>query len=399
MRRPRNPFGVRAGFSLLEVLIAMAIFALGFVAVAAIFPAGVMLQKQTYRDVTGERAGRNFNSIAAATPLSYDAENWDDEDAAEKGELDSALYFYHMDPEEIGDFGSDALRNVDRGVEQSPGRSGEQGRFCLMPFPSGSEYDGPGQEGQDDWRNLDSLDDIWPLASRGYGLGVFDTAEEQWDNKLPARGQGWENPQLTDADFLWLPMIRNRSGVPESPNWRMYVFVLEHNGGRIDHPRDTPDAGYGLIASVYEHRYPNAALPSGADSSDPAVYPQIRPCLIKVAMRVEEVGLPGGESERFIEFDHPNTRLGLAARDLVVDEFGRRYRIARVTPNPNNPDQTRVFVDETLPAPDSALAPAHLWYAPPADTNGDGHFSEGEITGSPLRAVHVVTPNVKVTNP
>ena len=58
--------GQNAAFTLLEVLIAMGIFAIGFVAVAAIFPAAAIMQKNTVDDVLAQQATRNAMSMAEA---------------------------------------------------------------------------------------------------------------------------------------------------------------------------------------------------------------------------------------------------------------------------------------------------------------------------------------------
>ncbi|MEX0654822.1 MAG: prepilin-type N-terminal cleavage/methylation domain-containing protein [Phycisphaeraceae bacterium] len=66
---PRTTRPFAAGFSLMEVLVALGIFALGFVAIASIFPAGAMLQRQTADDVNARHVERNARAIIQATPL------------------------------------------------------------------------------------------------------------------------------------------------------------------------------------------------------------------------------------------------------------------------------------------------------------------------------------------
>jgi len=65
--RSRRGFSLRAfslrAFSLVEVLIAMGIFAVGFVAVAAMFPAGAILQRETVAQVEAQLVARNAAAI------------------------------------------------------------------------------------------------------------------------------------------------------------------------------------------------------------------------------------------------------------------------------------------------------------------------------------------------
>jgi len=59
------------GFSLIEVLIAMGIFAVGFIAVAAMFPAAIILQRQTVTDVESQLVARNAKAIVRAKLLTF----------------------------------------------------------------------------------------------------------------------------------------------------------------------------------------------------------------------------------------------------------------------------------------------------------------------------------------
>ena len=68
---PNNQVHHRSGFSLVEVLIAMGIFAVGFVAVAAMFPAGAILQKETVAQVEAQMVGRNAAAIVRSTRLTF----------------------------------------------------------------------------------------------------------------------------------------------------------------------------------------------------------------------------------------------------------------------------------------------------------------------------------------
>jgi len=65
-----HAFSLRA-FSLVEVLIAMGIFAVGFVAVAAMFPAGAILQRETVAQVEAQLVARNAAAIVRSGRLTF----------------------------------------------------------------------------------------------------------------------------------------------------------------------------------------------------------------------------------------------------------------------------------------------------------------------------------------
>jgi len=54
------------GFTLIEVLIAIGIFAIGLIAVASIFPVAILLQKQTVQEIEATHFGENARAIVAA---------------------------------------------------------------------------------------------------------------------------------------------------------------------------------------------------------------------------------------------------------------------------------------------------------------------------------------------
>jgi type II secretory pathway pseudopilin PulG len=61
------------GFSLVEVLIAMGIFAVGFIAVASMFPAAIILQKQTVIDVESQIVSRNASAMIRGRKMTFHA--------------------------------------------------------------------------------------------------------------------------------------------------------------------------------------------------------------------------------------------------------------------------------------------------------------------------------------
>lgn len=66
----KRPCRSRA-FSLVEVLIAMGIFAVGFVAVAAMFPAGAILQRETVSQVEAQLVARNAAAIVRSSRVLF----------------------------------------------------------------------------------------------------------------------------------------------------------------------------------------------------------------------------------------------------------------------------------------------------------------------------------------
>lgn len=61
----------RRGFSLVEIMIAMGIFAVGFIAVAAMFPAAIILQRETMTDVEAQLIARNAQAIIAVRTFTF----------------------------------------------------------------------------------------------------------------------------------------------------------------------------------------------------------------------------------------------------------------------------------------------------------------------------------------
>lgn len=64
-------FARAAAFSMTETLIALGIFAIGFAAVASIFPVAAILQKETAGDVLAQQVARNVQAMMQARPYKH----------------------------------------------------------------------------------------------------------------------------------------------------------------------------------------------------------------------------------------------------------------------------------------------------------------------------------------
>jgi len=62
----------RPGYTLMEVLVALGIFVVGFTAAASIFPVAALLQKRTLADVEGRVVARNAENLLRGRGLTYD---------------------------------------------------------------------------------------------------------------------------------------------------------------------------------------------------------------------------------------------------------------------------------------------------------------------------------------
>lgn len=160
---PGSARALSPGFTLMEVLVALGIFVLGFAAVAAIFPAAAVLQRNTASDVRTEHLQRSAKAVIQATRVTYDPDPDGNPSTVATG---GDLAFYH---------------SATSSTEQR-----------LLPFEnSGGDL---------------TPEEVWPLDTRSFpGTTV-----------VPAQ-----------RDFFWLPLIRDRNGDPTNPDWQMVVFVLQ----------------------------------------------------------------------------------------------------------------------------------------------------------------------------
>ena len=215
------------GFTLMEILIAIGIFAVGMVAVASIFPVAIALQRESVEEVMARQAASNIEALMGGRPFTYGFNGTDS-----FGDLD----FYDDEPSFVGFV--QALPDDVLGIWTANDRS----------FPSTDRVNDReiywvplvqnlGTQANPDWRTF-----VFVLA--GDGLGQ---PESEWDPNVvwankdddPAYfpGVAWMdnvNPVL-DADFVRLEFDNGEnSQFPESDDEpdqiRLGDFFLGDNG-------------------------------------------------------------------------------------------------------------------------------------------------------------------------
>ncbi len=176
----------RRGFSLMEVAAAMGVFALGFVAIAAIFPIAAMIQKQTARQFLGAEAANNVVAMMEMRKFTTDF--------LENGVTGSAFTGIPDDSMDVFTI----LRNLDPpGVLRDlspPNRIFEHWMLADRSFPSGPPFL------------------VEPIPS-------IPETEELYLQSLRSR------------DVYAVPLVR-RAKLPTSPSdWQVFVFILKRDSG------------------------------------------------------------------------------------------------------------------------------------------------------------------------
>lgn len=157
------------GFTMLEVLLAMGIFAIGFAMVATIFPSAILLQKRTIEDVLGQQAVRNAEAKLTARKFVR---------ASLRAEMDAEHNTDSAPPDGFPDWRTD--RRIYRVPED----------YLTLDSP------------------LNAAIREWLLVDRSYPVKRGDAARRK---------------------FYWVPLVRdeNQNGPDGNETFQVLVFVLK----------------------------------------------------------------------------------------------------------------------------------------------------------------------------
>jgi prepilin-type N-terminal cleavage/methylation domain-containing protein len=177
------------GFSLMEVLIALGIFAIGLVAVAAVFPTAIAIQRETVRDLAGQRAVTSARSTIMAL-----ARTKDPFEAPPYDKRFQSLSYRH-----------DIL---------AINRAGTLRDFTT-PSPRPNVTGRPGGV-------QPMIDQSFPALVAPRSFGDFFTLE--------TRGYPQNIPRFDRRDYYWFPLIQARDLSGNKPTWFMYLMVMQRLG-------------------------------------------------------------------------------------------------------------------------------------------------------------------------
>jgi len=295
-----------------ETLIAMAIFAIGFSAVASIFPIGTLLQKQTADEVIAQQVADNAKALIMARKF---------------------LHADLTDPAKNPRYSPNAMPND---FKVNP---------ILQTQASGDMLDPPGKLDASTWER-------WTLNDRSYFL-VRDSDLEYH----PGHNNEVLNPYASEYGraYYWVPMIR-RTEVPTSASdWQVFVFVLR--SGDPGHPVYGYDR-QGITTNLTDKTWANYDGFLTPKWYVPGVYGMT--VTISGSNRFVFPNRYGTQaSTGFTSTDQFEVQVG----DQVLDNNGTIHTVLTA-------DATGVYVNGTIPqrtdADGSTVLPNKLWYGRPA---------------------------------
>lgn len=221
-RRTGRP---RGGFTLLEIMFAVLILGIGFIAIASIFPAASVMQRETVQDAESDTIRRNATASLKARPIDGPLDQW----------LDNHLNTSDWD--------------IDRQVYSMP-----------------PELVGPASG---------SIIPMWSLYDRSFP-GIAPLTERQKE-LLADPDVDYRPPQAEPAGrrYYWVPLIRDREEAANDHDWQVFVFILARNDntvyrrGTLSNP--APDSSeWAVPLSISRGRFVPGVLSIGAsvDSGD-----------------------------------------------------------------------------------------------------------------------------------
>ena len=201
-----------AAFSLMEVLIALGIFAVGLVAVAALFPTAITIQSETVRDLAGQRIAVDAKTTIQALANSYN--NTHTNSTPWESAYTTLTYHHDQDPNNR----AGTLDVFTKSDVPSTGKTGVAGGVQPMidqPLPLKSvRRSGVG-------RYKDPIDTFIRLnAVRSFH---YLLSEE-------IRSYPKTIPNTEERDYYWVPFIQPKDLTSATPTWVVYLMIMQRHG-------------------------------------------------------------------------------------------------------------------------------------------------------------------------
>jgi prepilin-type N-terminal cleavage/methylation domain-containing protein len=275
------PASRQRGFTLTEVLVGMAVFVIGFAAVAAILPIGMRLQRQTQSEMLSRTVARQAESTILATPISNE---------------DIAVAYFNAS----GFSSGTPVSNIDDSTtDLSPIHDVVDQSESSQPF-------------------------IWPLSSRIYPSS-YSFPPAGMDNEGGITNSNTFDPNQL-GKYIWIPMARDRDSSSQGQDWQVLVFVLKRSDDA-----SYPDGVYGNSKSVgptgEQRPIPGISSVALADPSAGQGNP----------ITNETDAIAGDKADTFrLDPGFSGIQNQFSAGDWIADDLGNRYQISRVNVDANS---------------------------------------------------------------
>jgi hypothetical protein len=319
-------------------MVALAVFAVGFVAIASVFPVAAALQRQVVITSLGQQAQRSAVAQTRAVGFSKDL-LWD--------------LVRLRDP--ASDLSSPSVVSP---IQNTGGQRAMDRRIFApqrMHLERLTQWPGKGL----------TAENPWPLADRGFPITIDDPLGRRFytvslvmplKDRLPRPDMKAAEWRDTDGD-----------GVAQDGHWRVYLFILHR---RSDADYAQAGAGPTALARLPPETGPGSELRAWdnedwtwANPYDPNGVPGVR------RVRVEAVEDDQGRLRRFVFRDNVsafNDQIGdddvldqVLPETLVLGEFGVIYQVQSAD------ERGFEVLGRVMPDLASGRMPRWIWYAPP----------------------------------
>ena len=201
----------------MEVLVALGIFTVGLVAVAAIFPTAIAIQRDTVREVDGRRIGKNAKAMILAAART--------KSVAYSGEPYAEMTYTHNIANPLLSTGSlhpfvtdtNAISVMTSAINPTP-------VFPMIDLPEPYRRDVQGY----------SVGQYFALGERrnpADNLTLDAPASFQGLFNIDTRSYPKNNPYWDRRDYYWYPLIKISN--LSSPEWSVTLIVMHRDGTNL----------------------------------------------------------------------------------------------------------------------------------------------------------------------
>lgn len=304
----RRATGAARGFTLVEVLIAIGILAIGLIAVASLFPAGLILQREAIQTTQRQSHTRSLDALLTGLNLNND----------------ELLRFSEVLEDPMGGLLAETIRdgsNIDDlifdvyAVAEVPTDIQTDSSGFAAPQSSGPDLTDPSvssaMPADEEYRDENSLLARFPLTVRCLPTGTPSAGD--WDIETPAVSGSDLDPDFSLREIFWVPFVRRGIGASSFvADWNVYAFILQPPGDL----RDRGAYSFGLYPSLFTDEV-------CANPFDPGYFPKV--------FRLEVTNVPNDESEATFEVPAgTNMAIHVRVGDPMLGDNGTIYTVSRI---------------------------------------------------------------------